>query len=689
MSLVVLILGCCGVSVNAQEELVKRQYIIIADTNDAYDEISKNIDNSVVVDNPGLLNNNVIVAELTEKEVVTLENDNILVEEDIILTASTEGTDSYTGVYDTRDIWQEKEDIKRRRQEMLDQVKDESSMETESEYKWNLKAINADKINLELLSNQKIKVAVLDSGVDIVEGINLAGNVNFVDEDEEISPIFCDLTGHGTAIAGIISGNGETGVYGVAPNAELYSVKVLDSENTAPLSRIIEGIYWCIENKINIINMSFGTSIYSKALEHAIEDAYMANILMVGAAGNGGGSVEYPAAFDEVMAVASVNPAAEISDFCNTGKELDVAAPGEKIHTASFFDGSIVTHGTSVAVPHVAGAAALLWGKDTTKSNEFIRQLINYSAKDIDGMDECGLLDVDYAMKSYDVFADNFNGESLEQGSFISENTTEPEDFTYVEEDDAYVEGRWSGGKHIEAINSNRAGLSVEAIELVKKGAVYPDQSDTGWNKSEKNPWFHGRWAKGDNTTEVNYAAAFEMVTEVAVQGMSLLSDSSYTHNNIMGMDSATFKAIKDLIKPLNGKYDTILAPYANTKANRKYFLYGCGLHLMTDLFAHSTTNLSGNYLGHNYFYDDRTDDFEFHPKRYKVAVRGVQYGIQNLLNEEFSDGEVIFKAVKDLFTETTEYKVINLKKYVNANGYSGSALSLANIESRNVHFKQ
>ena len=95
-------------------------------------------------------------------------------------------------------------------------------------------------------------------------------------------------------------------MYGVNPDVELYSVKVLDGDNKAPLSRIIRGIYWCMENDIDIINMSFGTTVCSQALKQAVSDAYAANILMVGAAGNGGGDVEYPAAFEEVMAVAAV-----------------------------------------------------------------------------------------------------------------------------------------------------------------------------------------------------------------------------------------------------------------------------------------------------------------------------------------------------------------------------------------------
>lgn len=237
-------------------------------------------------------------------------------------------------------------------------------------------------------------MAVLDSGVDYVSGVDLTGYANLVEEEGYVPEMFQDLTGHGTGIAGIISGNGESGIYGINPNAKLYSVRVLDKDNKAPLSRIIRGIYWCIENDMNIINMSFGTPIYSKALESAVKDAYEAGILMIAAAGNNGGDVEYPAAFDEVMAVAATDTKAQISEFSNTGDELEIAAPGEKICTTGYFGGCVVTHGTSIAVPHVTGAASLLWEKDLGKSNTFIRRLLEQSAKDIEGTDECGLLDV-------------------------------------------------------------------------------------------------------------------------------------------------------------------------------------------------------------------------------------------------------------------------------------------------------
>ena len=537
-------------------ELEEKQYIIVTEDKEVYKEISKEVMEGITNEASMLEENQIIVAELTEKEAAALDKEkDVFVEEDIILSGST--VEDSIEELTLEEAKKRKQEIKQKKREALEKLEEETEIknEEEPEYEWNIQAVNADDA-AEEAAVRKVKVAVLDSGVDYVTGINLAGYVNFIEGEEELSPIFQDLTGHGTGIASIISGNGETGIYGVNPNAELYSVKVLDSENKAPLSRIIQGIYWCIEQDMDIINMSFGTSVYSKALEQAVKDAYDAGLLMVGAAGNDGETIEYPAAFQEVMAVAATDPKAEISEFSNTGDELEIAAPGEKIRVASFFDGNQVTHGTSIAVPHVTGAASLLWEKDLTKSNEFIRQLMTESAKEIEGTDECGLLDVGYAEQMYDVFAENFDEEKGVQEAELPENTEISESFEDVNTDETYVEGRWSGTNHQAAVTTGSSGLgfSSTAINIIKQGAVYPDTDASGWKGGQFHPWWHGRWqTHKDNTVknknhsrlnwDVNYAAVLEMVTEIALEGGEI--GSYMTYDWFVGMDVDTYKEVK------------------------------------------------------------------------------------------------------------------------------------------------
>ena len=110
---------------------------------------------------------------------------------------------------------------------------------------------------------------------------------------------------------------------------ELYSAKVLDNKNVAPLSRIIEAINWAIEEKVNIINMSFGTTANSQALYNAIKKADDAGILLIASAGNNE-TVEYPAKYEEVVAVGSRNAEGELSEQSASGDELEVVAPGNR-----------------------------------------------------------------------------------------------------------------------------------------------------------------------------------------------------------------------------------------------------------------------------------------------------------------------------------------------------------------------
>lgn len=109
---------------------------------------------------------------------------------------------------------------------------------------WNYLMINVDQGIEVSNSAKKIKIAVLDSGIDRGNTIP-KGYHNITDEDT--APwYFEDMTGHGTSVSGIIQN--------IVPNAEIYSVKVLDSENKTQLSKVVEGIYWCIENDIKVIN---------------------------------------------------------------------------------------------------------------------------------------------------------------------------------------------------------------------------------------------------------------------------------------------------------------------------------------------------------------------------------------------------------------------------------------------------
>ena len=232
----------------------------------------------------------------------------------------------------------------------------------------------------------------------------------------------------------------------------MYSAKVFDSENRSTISRVVDAIYWAIDKNVNIINMSFGTTSNSQALHQAIRDAENNGILLIAAAGNDR-QVEYPAAYDEVMAVGSVNTEGEVSKESAVGEQLEIVAPGEQICSTGAFGGTIIAEGTSMSAPHITGIAAKLWGKDRMVSANFIRQLLNASANQFTVSSKCGngLVDYSYAEKIYKEFKDSYTeGEKLEKNeSYIDDNKKEILSFQEVD----YVEGRWSLDAHKAAIS--------------------------------------------------------------------------------------------------------------------------------------------------------------------------------------------------------------------------------------------
>lgn len=209
-----------------------------------------------------------------------------------------------------------------------------------------------------------IKIAIFDTGINSPNGeINLSGGISFVDGVTS----FADDNGHGTAIAGIIAAQfNDYGLAGVAPQSEIYSVKVLDSEGNGRYSNLIRGINWAIENDIDIICLSLGGKEYSRALEDVIMQAYNSNILMIAAAGNEvSQTATYPAKFNQVLSVGAVDNEGNLTNFSNYGNYIDVLAPGESIESILYInDKPTKTSGTSAANAHVVGVAALIWSEN-------------------------------------------------------------------------------------------------------------------------------------------------------------------------------------------------------------------------------------------------------------------------------------------------------------------------------------
>jgi hypothetical protein len=270
-------------------------------------------------------------------------------------------------------------------------------------------------------------VAVLDSGVDITNP-DLAANIwtnpkeiagdaidndsngfvddingwNFFENSNDPRPqVTAGATAaglnHGTVIAGIIGARGNNGVAGTGVNwnVQIQPVRVLDSTGSGSTVTVAQGIYYAINAGAKIINLSFVGSGVSPTLAAAISAAQAAGVLIVAAAGNDNIDLDvtpqFPACYEGVLGIASVDSQDIKSGFSNYGSCVDLSAPGENISSTLFYSPSqgysAVSgsgwYGTSVASPYVAGAAALLKATVPTLSAEEIATALKNKATNI------------------------------------------------------------------------------------------------------------------------------------------------------------------------------------------------------------------------------------------------------------------------------------------------------------------
>ena len=233
-----------------------------------------------------------------------------------------------------------------------------------------------------------VRVAVLDTGIDYEHPDlkdNYVDGVSFV----KGAPTPMDDQGHGTHCAGTIAAamNG-AGVIGVAPEASLYAVKVLDKNAKGQFSWSIAGIDWCMHNHIQIVSMSLGCAAVPDAVGLICNAAWAQGLLIVAGAGNQAGNpvppqqsnVDYPARYKNVIAVSSVDSHDVIALNSGRGPEVDLCAPGVDILSTLPNNKYGKMSGTSVACPHVSGVAALAWGAHPSSDNEQIWNLIASTA---------------------------------------------------------------------------------------------------------------------------------------------------------------------------------------------------------------------------------------------------------------------------------------------------------------------
>ncbi|MCM8778937.1 MAG: S8 family serine peptidase [Candidatus Omnitrophica bacterium] len=248
---------------------------------------------------------------------------------------------------------------------------------------WGLQKIQAEKAWDINEGSSSVIVGVSDTGVDGNHPDlkdNLVSGKSFVDN----SPT-ADNVGHGTHVAGTIAavGNNGQGVIGVAPKVKIMPLKISNSPNVE-LAFAIESIRYAADNGAKVINMSWGGGMPSASLQDALRYAASKDVVLVAAAGNGGGpGVAYPAAFPEVIAVSATNPQDQLANFSSYGSEVEVSAPGEGILSTWPGGKYQPASGTSMASPHTAGVVALIRSVFPNLRAEEVRKKLIESVDDL------------------------------------------------------------------------------------------------------------------------------------------------------------------------------------------------------------------------------------------------------------------------------------------------------------------
>ena len=266
--------------------------------------------------------------------------------------------------------------------------------------------VSCDLVNIHVQPNTQgpegagVRVALLDSGIDpdhLDLKANYRGGYDFVNDDSQP----WDDNGHGTEVAGVLAAreNG-VGLIGVAPQAELFAIKVLGSDAKGSISDVAKGLEWAIEHGMDVVNMSLGTPEDSPTLHEAVRAAWEAGLVLVAPTGNETGQVLYPAAYSQVIAVTATDRDDKLAWFSNTGSQVELAAPGEEIPTTYPGSRYRLARGTSFAAPHVAGTAALLISSGI-KGNSEVRARLDQTAEELGLPPEeegFGLVDAEHAV---------------------------------------------------------------------------------------------------------------------------------------------------------------------------------------------------------------------------------------------------------------------------------------------------
>ncbi|MCE9615013.1 MAG: S8 family serine peptidase [Lentisphaerae bacterium] len=327
--------------------------------------------------------------------------------------------------------------------------------------------------------SREVTVAVLDSGVsythnDLAANIwtnegEIAGNNLDDDGDGYVDDVYgydffnndgdpVDDFGHGTHVAGIIAAQGDNGIGVVGMNwrAQIMGLKFIGAANYGTMDGAVAAIDFAISKGVRISNNSWGAYGFSQALYDAIAMARARNHLFVAAAGNEGVNIdeypEIPAGYDldNILSVAASDHNDQLASFSNYGlKNVDIAAPGVSIYSTMLNNSFGNMSGTSMAAPHVTGAAALLLSLYPNISYESLKLTLLNSADEIDAfsglMQTGGRLNTGAAVTGTGIMLMYL---PFDDGGSLYDNGESVEDFTVAQDwNNAWSSaGRFVGG---------------------------------------------------------------------------------------------------------------------------------------------------------------------------------------------------------------------------------------------------
>ena len=281
-------------------------------------------------------------------------------------------------------------------------------LDTELENAWGVQRIGAGTVHSQGNRGLGIKVGILDSGIDLTHSdltYDPACSHNYI-EGESLH----DEHSHGTHVAGILAAlDNDSGVVGVAPEATLCIYKIFDSGGGANYSDILAAVQQAMDDGVQITNNSWGDEDDpGSTVKAAFDNAYAAGVLHVAGAGNSdflgmiGNTCIYPALWDSVMATGATTQSDGLDWVSSTCPELELAAPGTNVYSTIPNNSYGSKSGTSMAAPHVAGTAALVWAANPGWSLAQVRSRLQATAEDLGnpGRDTWfgyGLVDADEA----------------------------------------------------------------------------------------------------------------------------------------------------------------------------------------------------------------------------------------------------------------------------------------------------